>query len=99
VQVDPIQPTLKPPGTKRLKLNYDETLSIFAFKFNLRRYTLRLHPPATKPRRVAVRDLVLPDGTAVRAGATAVLDMHAAAPAALARRGGVVARAMARGWE
>jgi hypothetical protein len=38
VQVDPIKPTLKAPGTKRLKLNYDELLSNFAFKFNLRRY-------------------------------------------------------------
>jgi hypothetical protein len=40
VQVDPIKPKLKPPGTKRLKLNCDEPLSSFAFKFNLRRYTV-----------------------------------------------------------
>jgi hypothetical protein len=33
-----MKPKLKPPGTKRLKLNYDEPLSTFAFKFNLRRY-------------------------------------------------------------
>ena len=39
VQVDPIKPTLKPPGTKRLKLKCDVLLSTFAFKFNLRRYT------------------------------------------------------------
>jgi len=38
VQVDPIKPTLKAPGTKRLKLKYDELLSNFAFDFNLRRY-------------------------------------------------------------
>ena len=38
VQIDPIKPTLKAPGTKRLKLNYDEPLSNFAFKFNLRRH-------------------------------------------------------------
>ena len=38
MQVDPIKPTLKAPGTKRLKLQYDEPLSSFAFKFNLRRY-------------------------------------------------------------
>jgi len=38
VQVDPIKPTLKVPGTKRLKLKYDEHVSDFAFKFNLRRY-------------------------------------------------------------
>ena len=43
VQVDPIQPALKPPGIKRLKLKYDKLLSIllqFAFKFNLHRYTV-----------------------------------------------------------
>jgi len=40
VQVDPIQTTLKAPGTKRLKLRCVEVLSSFAFKFNLRRYCL-----------------------------------------------------------
>jgi hypothetical protein len=30
---------LKAHGTKRLKLNHDAPHSIFAFKFNLRRYT------------------------------------------------------------
>jgi hypothetical protein len=40
VQVDPIQPTLKSPGMKPLKLEYDKPLSSFAFKFNLRRYSL-----------------------------------------------------------
>jgi len=39
VQVDPIKPTLKAPGTKRLKLKYDEQLSNFAFNFNLRCYS------------------------------------------------------------
>jgi len=39
VQVDPIKPTLKPTGTKRLKLKYDEPLLNCAFKFNLRSYT------------------------------------------------------------
>ena len=34
-----MKPTLKAPGTKRLKLKYDNLLSSFAFKFNLRRYT------------------------------------------------------------
>jgi hypothetical protein len=33
-----VKPKLKAPGTKRLKLKYDEPLSNFAFKFNLRRY-------------------------------------------------------------
>ena len=38
MQVDPIKPMLKPPGTKRLKLEYDGLLSTFTFNFNLRRY-------------------------------------------------------------
>ena len=40
MQVDPVKPTLKPPGTKRLILVYDELLSNFAFHFNLRRSNL-----------------------------------------------------------
>ena len=40
VQVDPIKPTLKPPGTNRFKLESDKLLSIFAFNFKLRRYNL-----------------------------------------------------------
>jgi hypothetical protein len=39
VLVDPIKPSLKAPGTQRLKLQYDQMLSEFASKFNLRRYT------------------------------------------------------------
>jgi hypothetical protein len=39
VQVEPIKPTLKPSGIKRLKLMCDEPISTSAFKFNLRRYT------------------------------------------------------------
>ena len=38
MQVQPIKPMLKAPGTKRLKLKYDETPSNVAFKFDLRRY-------------------------------------------------------------
>jgi len=38
VQVDPLKPILKAPGTKRLKLKYDQLLSNLAFNFNLRRY-------------------------------------------------------------
>jgi len=33
-----MKPVLKPPGSILLKLIYDEPLSTFAFKFNLRRY-------------------------------------------------------------
>ena len=39
VQIDPIKPTLKPPETKRLKLNCDARLTKTGFKFNLRRYS------------------------------------------------------------
>ena len=37
MQVD-LKPTLKPPGTKRLKLQRENLLSKIAFKFKLRRY-------------------------------------------------------------
>ena len=39
VRVDPIKPTMKALGTKRLQLISDDTLSNFAFKFDLRRYS------------------------------------------------------------
>ena len=40
VQLEPMKPImLELPGTKRLKLKYDEPLPKFAFKFKLRRYT------------------------------------------------------------
>ena len=38
MQVDPIRPTLKAPGSKRLKRKCDEAPSHCAFKLNLRRY-------------------------------------------------------------
>jgi hypothetical protein len=44
VQVGPIKPTFKAPGTKRLKLKYAVPLSNFAFKFNIRRYTKMSNP-------------------------------------------------------
>ena len=40
VQVDPMKPKLKAPGTKRLKRTFDVLVSKFAFKFNLRRYNV-----------------------------------------------------------
>ena len=39
MQFDPIKPTLRPTGTKRLILKCHVLLSTSAFKFNLRRYT------------------------------------------------------------
>ena len=44
VQVGPIKTTLKALGTKCLKLNGDEPLPNFAFKFNLRRCILLVEP-------------------------------------------------------
>ena len=38
-----MQPKLKPPGTTRLKLKCDMLLLTAAFKFNLRRYTVRVN--------------------------------------------------------
>ena len=35
MNVDPIKPTFKAPGTKRLKLKYDQLLLIFAYNFQL----------------------------------------------------------------
>jgi hypothetical protein len=42
VQVDPIKPMLKAPGTKRLKRNCHQPPSNFAFKFNRCRSTEEL---------------------------------------------------------
>jgi len=39
VQVDPMKPMLKARGTERLKLEYDESPSNFAFKSKFRRYS------------------------------------------------------------
>ena len=38
LQVEPMQPVLKAPGTMLFKLRYDEALSNFALDFNLRHY-------------------------------------------------------------
>jgi hypothetical protein len=42
VQVDPIQPKLKPPGTKGLKLECDRIAFKLCFQINLRRSTTDL---------------------------------------------------------
>jgi hypothetical protein len=39
MQVDPMEPAMKSPGSKRLKPKYDEPLSNFAFNFNFCRYS------------------------------------------------------------
>jgi len=43
MQVDPMKPKLKPPRTKRLKLEYDGLLSEFGFKFNLRKFGFKFN--------------------------------------------------------
>jgi len=49
VQLDHIKPALKAPGSKRLKLEYDEPLSNFTVKFNVRRYSSGAPAAATTP--------------------------------------------------
>ena len=49
MQVDRIEPTVKAPGTKRLKLECAILLSTVAFKFNLCRYTLGKSASAPAP--------------------------------------------------
>jgi len=49
VQVQPMKPVLKAPGSMLLKLRYDGPLSKFAFRFNLRHYTPATRAPATFP--------------------------------------------------
>ena len=49
VQVDPMKPTFKAPGSNRLKLNYDQLLSNFAFSFNLRRYSMDGYDGRARP--------------------------------------------------
>jgi hypothetical protein len=63
VQVDPIKPTLKAPGSKRLKLEREKMLSYYAFKFNLRRYILARLPS------VGVTGFVRVGGEGGKAGA------------------------------
>jgi len=48
VQVDPIKPVLKAPGSVLLKLRNYGVLSDFAFNFNLRHYIKGLHIATTK---------------------------------------------------
>jgi hypothetical protein len=60
VQVDPIKPMLKAPGTERLQLEYNKPPSNFAFKFSLRRYILARPPPPTAPIPMAHIQTALP---------------------------------------
>jgi hypothetical protein len=53
-----VKPKLKPPGTKRLTLEYDGLVSKFAFVFNLRRYTKRVRNTARRHKLVQLRQTV-----------------------------------------
>ena len=55
VQVDPIKPTLKPPGTRRLKLKCHKLLSNVAFNFSMRRYILAVRDEDDTARQLEVR--------------------------------------------
>jgi hypothetical protein len=48
-----MKPTLRPPGTERLKLEYDGSLSNFAFYFNLRRYNSVMESLASRRASIA----------------------------------------------
>ena len=52
MQVKPMNPKLKAPGTKRLKLFFVNLLSSFAFDFNLRRYIKAVQNGASSPLKV-----------------------------------------------
>ena len=54
MQADPIKPTLKPPGTKLLRLKYEKVVSNLAFNFNLRRYSKAVAAPPPPPPVVTV---------------------------------------------
>ena len=53
MQVDPIKPKLKAPGTNLLTLKYYEPLSQFAFNFNLRRCMKESRAVLAEDRRMA----------------------------------------------
>jgi len=43
VQLEPMKPKLKPPGSERSKPKCDDLLSRFAFKVNLRHYVMAVN--------------------------------------------------------
>ena len=56
MQVDPMTPMLKAPGTKLLKVKCDKLLSRFAFNFNLHRYSEELREHCIKEDLPACRE-------------------------------------------
>jgi len=57
VQVEPMKPVFKAPGTELLKLQYDETLSNLAFNVNLRRYSWELRRPGVEGQRQGIHSV------------------------------------------
>ena len=93
MQVDPIEPALKAPGTTSLKLQYDGTLSRIAFNFNLRRYSKEPGapppaaakappPPAAKPKAKPAPVVKKPTPVKSKKAAPAAAPVAAAAPPA-----------------
>ena len=66
MQVDPIKPTLKAPGSKRLKLECDILPSCFAFKINLRRYSMAKHGYLSEKQAGSFASAPLPSSLAIR---------------------------------
>jgi len=76
LQVDPIKPTLKAPGTKRFRLSCNKLLSNVVFKFNLRRYSVDAVLTHVQVLRDAVTELLA--SPAPFAAALAALDAFTA---------------------
>jgi len=55
-----IKPMLKAPGIKCLNLEYEKLVAIFAFKFNLRRYSLA--PSRTMFTDSRITNIISPNG-------------------------------------
>jgi hypothetical protein len=53
--VETMEPMLKVPATKRLKLRYDDSPAKFAFKFNLRCYMMELNEDAKRAKDALLR--------------------------------------------
>jgi len=91
-----MKPMLKAPGTKRLKLRYEEQLSNLAFKFNLRRYSVVLwFDTAFSARFCADEAVVLSTSPFARATHWAQTMMHFPEPVALIPQSGAAATAAA----
>jgi len=84
VQLDPIKPTLKAHGTKRLKLKLDILLSNFAFKFNLRRHTMEVAMEEATEQATAEATMAAAAAAAATAAASAAATATAAAAAVAA---------------